>query len=135
MQPQSPRTFGTQKQILFDDALVDDKRGFTLTMNPALRTESPVVVADKPWETGGVHLASIVSGEKSEHDEAGFFCSHQPSPTQRRRSPIVRLRSCKSWLSVNNREERHGKATRNVLPRRTSPSDLHVRTAHAEGGV
>ena len=68
MQPQSSRTFGTQKQILFDDALVDDKRGFTLTMNPAIRTESPVVVADKPWETGGVHLGSIVSGEKSEHE-------------------------------------------------------------------
>ena len=68
MQTRPPHAFGTQKQILFDDALVQDKRGFTLTMNPAIRTESPVVVADRAWETGGIHLASVVSGVKREHE-------------------------------------------------------------------
>ena len=62
------RAIGTQKQILFDDALVEDKRGFASTMNPAIRTEAPVIVTDRRWETGSLHLGSVVSGVKDAHE-------------------------------------------------------------------
>ena len=68
MQTQTPHDFGTAKQILFDDALVADKRGFTLTMNPPQRTDAPVITADKPWEVKGVNHTSIVTGGKDEYE-------------------------------------------------------------------
>ena len=52
---------GTRKYLLFDDALTEEKRGFTLTMNPAIRTEEPVIVPDKPWERGGIQGGSSTS--------------------------------------------------------------------------
>jgi len=42
------------RQLLFDDAIIESKVGFKTTMNPALRTEGPVLVPEKPWEMGGV---------------------------------------------------------------------------------
>ncbi len=66
METRELHDFGTAKQILFDDFLVEDKCGFTLTMNPALRTEGPVIVADKPWETKGTTHSSVVTGVKDE---------------------------------------------------------------------
>ena len=33
----------TQKQLLCDDALVADKRGFELMLNPAVRAETPAL--------------------------------------------------------------------------------------------
>ena len=46
--PQSnPLSFGTAKQLLFDDALVEAKEGFTTTMNPATRTNTPVLSTRK----------------------------------------------------------------------------------------
>ena len=68
MQTQTLHEFGTQKQILFDDALVEDKRGFSLTMNPPSRTDAPVITADKPWDAKGVSHPSIVTGEKDVHE-------------------------------------------------------------------
>ena len=68
METRELHDFGTAKQILFDDFLVEDKRGFVLTMNPAMRTEGPVIVADKPWETKGTTHSSVVTGVKDEHE-------------------------------------------------------------------
>ncbi len=45
-----PIDVGTAKQLLFDDALIASKVGFTATMNPAARMDGPVLVTDKPWE-------------------------------------------------------------------------------------
>ena len=68
MQAQPLHTFGTQKQILFDDYLVEEKRGFTLTMNPAMRTEDPAIVPDKPWEAKGTTHSSVITGVKDVHE-------------------------------------------------------------------
>ena len=39
---------GTRKFLLFDDALTLEKKGFELTMNPAMRTDEPVLLPDRP---------------------------------------------------------------------------------------
>lgn len=57
----------TNKQLLFDDALVEDKLGFTLTLNPPVRAEAAALLPEKPWEVGGVHLASVIEGTDGVH--------------------------------------------------------------------
>jgi len=49
-----PLGVGTSKYLLFDEALTQEKEGFVLTMNPAIRTEEPVLSSDSPWEIGGI---------------------------------------------------------------------------------
>jgi len=44
----------TSRHLLFDDALTEEKKGFSLTMNPPTRTEEPVILPDRPWERGGI---------------------------------------------------------------------------------
>ena len=52
---------GTDRHLLFNDALVADPRGgFQITLNPALRTEGPVLSPEKPWEKYGLHSVSVV---------------------------------------------------------------------------
>ena len=66
MKTQSPLNVGTRKYLLFDDALVDEKEGFTLTMNPGVRSAEPVVIPDRPWERGGIvgdSSAAVVEDE------------------------------------------------------------------------
>ena len=86
MTQQTPRTLGTRKQLLFDDALVEEKRGFTLTMNPATPTEAPVLVPEKPWEQGGIAGVSVVEGDDGEfkmwyraYSNAGVFACYATS--------------------------------------------------------
>ncbi|MCY3760216.1 MAG: hypothetical protein OXH50_03115, partial [Gemmatimonadetes bacterium] len=67
MESQLLHDFGTEKQILFDDALVADNRGFHLTMNPAVRAEQPAVVADRPWEAGGASQPSVAACADDRH--------------------------------------------------------------------
>ncbi len=61
------RSFGTENQLLFDDALVEDKLGFTLTLNPPVKAETVALTPERPWEAGGVHLASVVEGGDGIH--------------------------------------------------------------------
>ena len=62
--PQSnPLSFGTAKQLLFDDALVEAKEGFTTTMNPATRTNTPVLAPEKPWESHGCSNPTVMLDE------------------------------------------------------------------------
>ena len=67
MDAQPLHDFGTEKQILFDDDLVEEKRGFTLAINPPQRSEHPALLPDKPWDAGGVSHSSVVVGENGEH--------------------------------------------------------------------
>ena len=60
MEDDSSLTIGTDNQLLFDDALVADKSGFALTLNPPARAEAPALRPERPWEAGGVHHASVV---------------------------------------------------------------------------
>lgn len=57
----------TQKQLLFDDARVADKRGFELTLNPASRGDKPALLPEKPWEKASISWPSVVHNEGSEH--------------------------------------------------------------------
>ena len=62
--PQSnPLALGTAKQLLFDDALVEAKEGFTTTMNPATRTNLPVLAPEKPWESRGCSNPTVMLDE------------------------------------------------------------------------
>ena len=45
---------GTSKYLMFDDALTEEKKGFVLTMNPADRSEKPVLLPDQRWERGSI---------------------------------------------------------------------------------
>ena len=54
---------GTAKQLLFDDALVEAKEGFTTTMNPATRTNTPVLAPEKPWESHGCSNPTVMLDE------------------------------------------------------------------------
>ena len=45
---------GNRKQLLFDDAHVERKNGFALTMNPAVRRVEPVLLPEEAWEIGGI---------------------------------------------------------------------------------
>ena len=62
--PQSnPVSLGTAKQLLFDDAIVEAKEGFTATMNPATRTNTPVLAPEKPWESRGCNNPTVMLDE------------------------------------------------------------------------
>ena len=62
--PQANRlALGTAKQLLFDDALVEAKEGFTTTMNPATRTDTPVIAPERPWEQRGCSNPSVILDE------------------------------------------------------------------------
>ena len=62
--PQSnPLSLGTAKQLLFDDVLVEAKEGFTTTMNPATRTNTPALAPEKPWESRGCSNPTVMLDE------------------------------------------------------------------------
>lgn len=63
MSQSNPLAVGTAKQLLFDDALVEAKEGFTTTMNPATRTNTPVLAPEKPWESRGCNNPSVMLDE------------------------------------------------------------------------
>jgi len=55
---------GSLKQLLFDDALMESREGFTTTMNPAIRTEGPVLIPEKTWEHNAIWwIISVVDDE------------------------------------------------------------------------
>ena len=60
MHQPNPLAVGTEKQLLFDDAFVEAKKGFTITMNPALRTEEPALTPKKPWERCGCSTPTVM---------------------------------------------------------------------------
>ena len=45
---------GSRKQLFIDDALIASSRKIKLTMNPPVKTGEQMIVADKPWESGGL---------------------------------------------------------------------------------
>ena len=61
------RSFGTDNQLLFDDALIEDKSGFELTLNPPEKAERPALEPETSWEAKGVHASSVVEGEDGVH--------------------------------------------------------------------
>ena len=63
MSQSNPLTLGTAKQLLFDDTLVEAKEGFATTMNPATRSDTPVLTAEKPWERHGCSCPTVMLDE------------------------------------------------------------------------
>lgn len=45
---------GEEKVLLFDDHYTHEKQGFQTTLHPPARDADPVLVADRPWERGGL---------------------------------------------------------------------------------
>jgi hypothetical protein len=56
------RSIGSENQLLFDDTLVEDKRGFVLTLNAPVKAETAALLPEKPWEKG-VHGPSVMEEE------------------------------------------------------------------------
>lgn len=63
MSQSNPLTLGTTKQLLFDDALVEAKEGFTTIMNPAVRSNTPVLTSEKSWERHGCSCPTVMLDE------------------------------------------------------------------------
>lgn len=82
-----PRTLdvGKSKQLLFDDALTEEKAGFTLTMNPAIRTDEPVLLADRPWEVEGLHGDSNLTVMEDEGLYNLWYVANAPLPPPQQR--------------------------------------------------
>ena len=59
----NPLVLGTAKQLLFDDTLVEAKEGFTTTMNPATRSNAPMLMPEKPWESHGCSNPTVMLDE------------------------------------------------------------------------
>ena len=51
---------GTRKQLLFDDTLIESKHGFRTTLNPATRTDKPVLEPEMPWEKYGCTVSTVM---------------------------------------------------------------------------
>ncbi len=60
MRQSKPMTPGVNKRLLFDEASVEAKEGFTTVMNPALRTEAPVLTPEEPWERHGCCAPTVM---------------------------------------------------------------------------
>lgn len=58
---------GLERQLLFDDTLIESKRGFKTTMNPAIRTDEPVLEPEKRWEKYGCHSPSVLVRDGKYH--------------------------------------------------------------------
>ena len=88
---------GTNKYLMFDDALTEEKKGFVLTMNPAERSQKPVLLPDQRWERGSISGDSFTGDSRhsrSEHIEAENLVIDvtwakldRPGPTCTRRRP------------------------------------------------
>jgi len=50
----SPIDVGCEKQLFIDNWLIESREGVSLTMNPPKKTGEKLIVADKPWEAGGI---------------------------------------------------------------------------------
>ncbi len=59
----NPLALGTAKQLLFDDAFVEAKEGFTTIMNPATRSNAPVLTPEQPWESRGCSNPTVMLDE------------------------------------------------------------------------
>ena len=51
---------GLEKQLLFDDSLIESKQGFKTTMNPAIRTDEPVLEPQMGWERYGCFAPTVL---------------------------------------------------------------------------
>jgi len=71
-----------KKYLLFDDALTTEKRGFTLTMNPPVRTDTPVLLPDQPWEIGGIGGDSMATVMYDQGVYKLWYTSSVPAPAE-----------------------------------------------------
>src|SRR5262245_26626832 len=46
----SPYEAGSEKQLFFDDRLIESARGLRLVLNPPRKTGEHCLVSDRPWE-------------------------------------------------------------------------------------
>jgi hypothetical protein len=61
----TPIDIGTSKQLFFDTQFFGSKRGISLVANRPYQEPDPILVADKPWESGGIgcyHTAMLENG-------------------------------------------------------------------------
>ncbi len=59
----TPIDVGSRKQLLFDELLVASKRDISLVVNKPYQDPDPVLVADRPWESGGIGSYNTVMCE------------------------------------------------------------------------
>ena len=71
---------GLEKQLLFDDTLVESKYGFETTMNPAIRTDVPVLKPQRGWEKYGCTAPTVIAYGDKYH-----ICLLYTSPSPRDR--------------------------------------------------
>ena len=56
----TPIDVGSGKQLLFDERFFDRKRSISLKVNRPYQDPDPVLIADRPWESGGIGTYNTV---------------------------------------------------------------------------
>ena len=60
---QEPIALGTARQLLFDNMFLEKSEGITLRVISPVQEPEPVLVADRPWERGGIGAYNTVMRE------------------------------------------------------------------------
>ncbi|NMA41982.1 MAG: hypothetical protein GX946_01220 [Oligosphaeraceae bacterium] len=66
--------------LLFDDKYIAGKRGFTLRVCPPETTGAGTLLADRPWERGGLCGDSCLTVLEDEGIYKMWYCIHSPEP-------------------------------------------------------
>lgn len=81
----APYALGTDRHLFIDRFLVDKADGITLTVNPPQRKEL-VIIADKPWERGGITSYCNVFWDESHKQYRLYYV-----PIHLASNPVFRL--------------------------------------------
>jgi len=84
-----PINIGSNRVLLFDDAFTDTKRGFKLTMNPALRDPQPVILPDQSWEKVGIFGDSMCSVIDDDGLIRIWYSVPHPATADQVRAPLL----------------------------------------------
>ncbi len=66
---------GTETQLLIDDTIIEDRWRLTRVLHqPDKFARNPILVADKPWESGMLHGANVIWDQERELFRMWYLC-------------------------------------------------------------
>ena len=70
-----PLRIGNETQLLIDDAIIEDRWRLTRVLHrPDKFARNPILVADKPWESGMLHGANVIWDQERELFRMWYLC-------------------------------------------------------------
>jgi len=71
----NPLHIGTETQLLIDDTIIEDRWRLTRVLHrPDKFARNPILVADKPWESGMLHGANVIWDEAYGRYRMWYLC-------------------------------------------------------------